>query len=275
MDFNNFFNISEFAKISGLSRKTLIYYDRIGLFSPAFVADNKYRKYSRNQIESITVISILADLGVPLKEIKRFITDVSPQNTADILNKQLNAISDKIKKLSALNDMLSLRIDSLAEGTSKKDELCKFDIVDVTAPVPFFVKKILPCKQTEIPDEVMIDYFKTIEKKDLPMIFAMGYLKSWESVKDGEFEKTFALGFRLKNEKFANSFMPVGEYVVGYGKGDYGHVNDAYTALTDFLRANNLCGDGDVYEEYLIDELAEKHPKDFIYRISVRVKPNH
>ena len=57
------FKITEFAKIAGMNRKTLQYYDEIGLFSPAYVAENGYRYYSLFQLDWLALIAVLRDLG--------------------------------------------------------------------------------------------------------------------------------------------------------------------------------------------------------------------
>ena len=66
------FKITEFAKIAGTNRKTLQYYDEIGLFSPAYVAENGYRYYSLFQLDQLALIAVLRDLGLPLREIKQY-----------------------------------------------------------------------------------------------------------------------------------------------------------------------------------------------------------
>ena len=66
------FKITEFAKIASTSRKTLQYYDEIGLFSPAYVAENGYRYYSLFQLDQLALIAVLRDLGLPLREIKQY-----------------------------------------------------------------------------------------------------------------------------------------------------------------------------------------------------------
>ena len=66
------FKITEFAKIAGMNRKTLQYYDEIGLFSPAYVAENGYRYYSLFQLDWLALIAVLRDLGVPLRELRQY-----------------------------------------------------------------------------------------------------------------------------------------------------------------------------------------------------------
>ena len=68
---DNYLSISQFSKIAEVSRKALIFYDNIGLFSPDVTDSNGYRYYSHEQIYIISVINTLKELGMPLSEIPR------------------------------------------------------------------------------------------------------------------------------------------------------------------------------------------------------------
>ena len=48
--------ISEMASLFNVSRQTLIYYDKIGLFKPAVVNEKGYRFYSPTQIPLMRLI---------------------------------------------------------------------------------------------------------------------------------------------------------------------------------------------------------------------------
>ena len=49
----NLFSIGEVARYQNISKQTLIFYDKIGLFRPAYVdPHNGYRYYSASQISS-------------------------------------------------------------------------------------------------------------------------------------------------------------------------------------------------------------------------------
>ena len=58
-----------FAQLAGVNKKTLHYYDEIGLFRPAYVNEKGYRFYSPLQLDRLALIVTLKDLGVPLKVI--------------------------------------------------------------------------------------------------------------------------------------------------------------------------------------------------------------
>lgn len=67
------YTVSEMAGMFDLSRQTLIYYDRIGLFHPARTTDSGYRLYAPVQIPYLRLICLLRDMGVELKEIDRLV----------------------------------------------------------------------------------------------------------------------------------------------------------------------------------------------------------
>ena len=65
------YRIGEFALLSGVSTKTLRFYDAIGLFRPAWVdARTGYRRYRPQQLEQFASILALKSLGVPLADIR-------------------------------------------------------------------------------------------------------------------------------------------------------------------------------------------------------------
>lgn len=265
-------NISDFAKIAGVSRQTLIYYDRIGLFSPVAVGENGYRMYSHNQIDNISIITILQDLGVSLKKIKEIIADISIETTKKTLNYQLSAITQKIEKLSLLNDMVKIRLEQIEIGEKYANEPSDFFIKECTKEIPIHISKKLDAKQDSIGDEKIIEFFDDTEKIGLPLIFTFGYIKRAGDIARGDFDSVSHLWFRLKSEQYANAHIPIGKYLIGHVKGNYGDTNYIYNKLLAYANEHNLKLLGNAYEEYLIDELSEKNPDNFILEIGIQVE---
>lgn len=76
--------ISRFAALSGLSPKTLRYYDEIALLCPADVDDlTSYRYYSVTQIDLAVRIRRWRELGLPLDEIRHLIDQ--PDRVKEVL----------------------------------------------------------------------------------------------------------------------------------------------------------------------------------------------
>jgi DNA-binding transcriptional MerR regulator len=73
------YRIGEFSKLSGISIKTLRFYDQIGLLAPAAVdTRTQYRLYVPRQLQDLWAIRALKELGASLSEIRV----VTASNTA-------------------------------------------------------------------------------------------------------------------------------------------------------------------------------------------------
>jgi DNA-binding transcriptional MerR regulator len=59
------------TKMSGVSARTLRYYDEIGLLKPVRVASSGYRVYGQGELDVLQQILFYRELGFPLDEIKK------------------------------------------------------------------------------------------------------------------------------------------------------------------------------------------------------------
>ena len=69
---NTLFTIGQFAALHEINKKTLMWYDEIGLLKPACIKENGYRYYSYQQSTVLETILMLRELNVSLDEIKQF-----------------------------------------------------------------------------------------------------------------------------------------------------------------------------------------------------------
>ncbi|AOZ97411.1 MerR family transcriptional regulator [Butyrivibrio hungatei] len=77
--------VHEVSKLSGVSVRTLQYYDKIGLLKPAKYTDAKYRLYDEAELQKLQQIMFFKELEFPLKDIQAIV------NSADFdRNKALN-----------------------------------------------------------------------------------------------------------------------------------------------------------------------------------------
>lgn len=67
------YTVNKLSKISGVSVRTLHFYDEIGLLKPAFYGDNKYRFYEEKQLILLQQILFYRKLDIPLNEIQKII----------------------------------------------------------------------------------------------------------------------------------------------------------------------------------------------------------
>ena len=115
--------IKEFAKLTGVSVRTLHYYDEIGLLKPAFVdAQNGYRFYDQKSLLRMQEIMFYRELDFPLKSISEILS--SPD-----YDKQ-KALAKQRKLLELKKERLERIIDALDGAAKGKVTMTAFDNSD-------------------------------------------------------------------------------------------------------------------------------------------------
>lgn len=115
---DNLLSISDMAKLHGLTRPTLLYYDSIGLFSPVFTASNGYRYYSRVQIPLLREICFLKALGISLKEIQGHLNNRTPEAELELLAEQELKIQREMQELGRKRLALQQRLYMYKEAVN-------------------------------------------------------------------------------------------------------------------------------------------------------------
>lgn len=67
------YTVSQLAKLSGVSNRTLRYYDQIGLLEPARISSSGYRIYGKAEVDMLQQIIFYRELDVSIEEIKNII----------------------------------------------------------------------------------------------------------------------------------------------------------------------------------------------------------
>lgn len=65
--------VNEVSKLTGISVRTLHYYDEIGLLKPSSITESGYRMYDEDALERLQQIMLFRELEFSLKDIKRII----------------------------------------------------------------------------------------------------------------------------------------------------------------------------------------------------------
>ncbi len=93
------YTISKLARIFGLSRSALLYYDRIGLLPPTGRTGAGYRCYSENDRECLEQICAYRQAGLTLEDIRALQQEQKPG--ASVLKQRLQALGREIQELHA------------------------------------------------------------------------------------------------------------------------------------------------------------------------------
>lgn len=108
-------SIGEFAKLRGVSVKSLRYYERVGALKPAYVNEESgYRYYSINQISDLDMVTTFIELGVPLKEIA--LTAALGYGQSELIERGRELARERIGRAEAQLLQLDRYADEIAES---------------------------------------------------------------------------------------------------------------------------------------------------------------
>ncbi len=123
--------VNEVSKLTGVSVRTLQYYDTIGLLKPSGYTEAGYRLYDDASLEHLQQILLFKELEFPLKEIKGII-DAPDFDRNKALQQQIELLTMKKEHLENLIDfarglkLLGVRkVDFKVFDTKKIDEYSK------------------------------------------------------------------------------------------------------------------------------------------------------
>ena len=102
--------IGVLSNITNVHIQSLRYYERIGILKPAYTdANTKYRYYTFSQIRIVEAIQYCVELGIPLKEFSKFVTETNDLDYAALISyghkvakEKIESIMLKIKHLGVL-----------------------------------------------------------------------------------------------------------------------------------------------------------------------------
>lgn len=112
------YTVGRLAKRHGLSRSTLLYYDRIGLLRPSGHAKGEYRQYSKNDDARLTQICEYRRAGIALKDIIRILDDHAGTGLTKALETRLKELNEEMLALKSQQQLVAQllgRTDLLTE----------------------------------------------------------------------------------------------------------------------------------------------------------------
>ena len=115
--------VKEFASLTGVSIRTLHYYDEIGLLRPASVTESGYRLYGQQELERLQQILFLRELRFSLKEIAQILDDPTfDKRQALHQHRQLLLLQRQ-----RLDELIRLADNTLKGGSQMNFDLLKHD----------------------------------------------------------------------------------------------------------------------------------------------------
>ncbi len=262
--------IGQFAALHGINKKTLMWYDEIGLFCPSFIhPENGYRYYSYYQSAILETILLLRELDVPIDEIKAFMKNRSAASMEQLLQEKIEDLDRHMAHLKAVRKTLSYHHQNMQ--TLLTMDLSKISIVqkkehslvtvDINQDTTFD-------KQVEmITAETKKYQLRRLHDALYGTMIAVDSLKSGNF---GDYSKLFIeIPFPIKKDGL--HLQPAGDYVRAFYKDVAESPVLCYQKIFDYAEEHGLVLSGFSYEVIINENVIDKI-EDTLVQIEIPVK---
>ncbi len=266
---NKLLTIGQFAALHGINKKTLMWYDEIGLFRPATVnPQNGYRYYSYRQSALLETILLLRELDVSVNEIQEFMKNRSSQTLKNLLDEKIEDLDRHLSHLNAVRNTLCtyqqnmeslLSVDLTEISIITKEECCLVTVeIDKGVSYDSQVERVLAETQ----------------KYQLRRLHDASYgtMISVENLYKRNFDDYSGLFIRIpfSIQKTGLHIQPRGTYLKAFYKGDWTKMSVKYEEIFAFVYKHNLELTGFAYEMIINGNVTDQ-PEDSVIQIEIPV----
>ena len=151
--------VKEVSKLTGISVRTLHYYDEIGLFKPTEISEAGYRFYDDKAIEKLGQILVFRELDLPLADIKLIMENPDLDR---------NSVLAKQRKMLCLKQQRIERIIAILDNMLRGDYNMDFTVFDETELRTMFSDMLQNMNESQ--KQIFIDHYGSIEAWEEHMI---------------------------------------------------------------------------------------------------------
>lgn len=265
---NDKLTTGQFAKMCGVEKHVLFYYDEIDLFKPEYTKRNGYRYYAYYQYYAFIVINFFKELGMPLKDIKSYLDNRSSDRLIKILDERNEIINEEIKRLKLSQTFI--------QHTK--------NILDLSTKYPANTPIVRYIDDEEI---IVSEYYDKNDKRsfiqrytdfsdehNIKMTNYLGSIFNTKDIMNNDYETitnlyTDYLGIL---ENVETEVKDAGNYITYYHHGSYDTLYKGFDKLISYAKNHNYNIEDKIYEKLLVNEITVKSEEDFIIELSVKIK---
>ena len=268
-----FFSIGEISKLFDINKKTLRYYDEIGLFKPSFVnKDNNYRYYTLDQFQYLETIKYLKELGLSLDKIKYNLTNLNSEDVINSLEEQNNIIDTKISELQLIKQKINKKIIQIKDSTRN-------DLLETIREVDFNERQAVRLRHSIKTDyDIEFSLRKLIKMSDNKILLTYGLVGvsiSRDDLIDRKYDEYKSIFIMIEEEKYDKSLIkifPKGTYVCIRFKGVHKDAPPYYEKLINYINKQGYEIIDDSLEMELTDPSLSLTDEEVIMELQILVK---
>lgn len=243
-----YFTTGELARLTGLSKQLLIFYDKKNFFTATSTGSNGYRYYLLSKYFQLKILITLRKMDIPLEEIYQYLQHGSDEFLLNIYKRKLSEYQEQMKQLQKKSYILEKRIQSMERQPhlilnrifitelEKERRYYRWD-VDMSAPVKERVSQMAAALRPYLQDE------NCFRDSILGFILPSSSLHEEQPATAYSFLTHYIPHMPGIKGQAVHTMKP-GIYLKVHGYGHYG-VIDAETkrALLDFIGRNHMKAD--------------------------------
>lgn len=278
---NRYLTAGEFARTAGTTKDTLFHYDDIGLFSPEIRADNGYRYYSIEQLETFDVIYTLRELDMPLSQIRHYLEHRSPRAFLELLRKEEEIVQRKIRLLKQTRKWIQGKSRQVENSFVIEQALAARNLPDLEEGclrLQEFPEQYMVCIHSDMTEDMEVarrigDLYDYCDMAGYKSVYNVGYIQQEDCLKKGVFSEYHTMYMLFDDPPVRLKYIvrPAGTYLCGYHTGHWEKIGDTYRKLFEFAHRRCLKPDAYFYEDYILDALTVKSLEEYVTRIAVKV----
>ncbi len=266
---DKFLTIGQFAAMHGINKKTLMWYDEIGLLKPAAIhPENGYRLYTYYQSPILETILLLRELDVSIGEIQSFMKNRSAASLKILLDEKITDLDHNITHLQALRETLCTHHQNMV--TLLTMDLDRIEIVEKEARCLVTVDID---QDTSFEQEVELISAETL-KYQLGRLHHASYgsMIPVVSLQNGNYDDYSKLFIEIPFLKLNDSLhiQPAGKYLRAFHKGGWDKMPLHYQAIFDHAAKQGLTLSGYAYEMGINENVVDRI-EDYIIQIEIPI----
>lgn len=269
----NYFTTGELSQLCKIPRKTLLYYDKLGLITPEVVDENGYRYYKRSQLFLLQLVLTLRQLEVPIARIKEYLATRSVETYGDLFQERIKFFTQQIAHLQAMKDELQTELGKL----DRIANIILDKIMLIHAPARYLYvsnateeNECFKKRSTHI-----ANMFVKLQKDVAVTTNRFGYIYDAKILQDLD-PRHIQHYFYTLNEKLATphcQLKPAGEYLTLYFQGVYMFNNKKnLQLLADYCEEQALTPISPLYVTSLCDYWVTGDMSKYVYKLEVMVE---
>lgn len=259
------YTTGEFARLTGVNKRTLHFYNDIGLFSPERIGENGYHYYTCYQFAQLELILTLRKVGLSVEEIREYTAGPSDESFSQMMAKKKKLIDESIKQLLSVQTFLEQKAKRLKLGAESRHgaiELCRLPERKIVLSAPI--------SGAYDDEDFSVAAAFSLRLKNLFHLYDnFGSRISIDSLQQNNFQHYASFyAYCPSGSEIYDAVLPAGNYLRAFCIGSWETLPDIYRSILSYAAEHDLTLTDYAYEEGL-NEMAIRKQSDYITMITI------